>query len=91
MEKSRALELLQTSMEKHGLNRNWERKSKTKTDSDVKQEIEFKFEAWIHPKHGGDDYPVRGSAYAINEDAAKIAITKHLKRKSAIVDFKIIK
>ena len=28
----------------------------------------FIFEGWIHPKDGGDDYPIHGSIMAINKE-----------------------
>ena len=52
--------------------------------------IKFKFEGWVHPKNGGDDYPVHGSVDAINKEVATREITKALKKKSAIVDFQFI-
>ena len=52
--------------------------------------IKFKFEAWIHPKNGGDDYPVHGSIDAISKEVATREIAKYLKKKSAMVDFQFI-
>ena len=50
----------------------------------------FKFMACIHPKHGGDDYIIEGELRAKNEKDAKRYIEAHLKKKSAVVDYKIL-
>jgi hypothetical protein len=51
----------------------------------------FKFRAAIHPKNGGDDYLVEGNLRAKDEAEAKREIEKHLKRRSAVIDYVIIK
>jgi hypothetical protein len=51
----------------------------------------YKFDAWIHPKYGGDDYPVSGVIKAYYLEVAKKALEKELSKKSAIANDYVIK
>ena len=49
----------------------------------------FKFEAWIHPKNGGDDRQVELEVKAKNSKAANKEVKNWLSKRSDIVeDFK---
>jgi hypothetical protein len=52
----------------------------------------FTFEAWIHPKSGGDDYSEIVEIIAKDEEGAKKFLEKTLKRRSAVTnDYKLLK
>jgi hypothetical protein len=47
----------------------------------------FKFEAWVHPKKGGDDYMITGRFEAPSMKSAKEVMKSLLKKKdSALLD-----
>ena len=51
---------------------------------------EYVVDAWIHPKYGGDDHQVKITFQAVDLADATKYITAHLKRKSAVVDFRFV-
>ena len=48
--------------------------------------MKFKYEAWVHPKCGGDDYCVKLVVQAANEEQANQLIKKWLAKRSDVTD-----
>ena len=46
----------------------------------------YKFVAWVHPKRGGDDYPIDGVVHALDRKEAKELIRKYLAKRSMCPD-----